>query len=101
MQVHLLQCRQCAVDATEPRLVEELCTADNLMAVQNAAIGKGRGGKKRGYDPHNDDESHESHGIGGGESHNRSGKSENKSGKGGGKRHGMTKEAALPQTQLN
>ena len=68
------------------------------MAVQNAAIGKDRGGKKRGYDPQNDDESR---GKGGGESHNRSGKSENKSGKGGGKRHGMTKEAALPQTQLN
>ena len=64
--------------------------ADNLMAVQNAAMGEGRGGKKRGYDPHNDNESH---GMGGGESHDRSGKggkSDNKSGKGGGKRHGKS-----------
>ena len=60
------------------------------MAVQNAAMGEGRGGKKRGYDPHNDNESH---GMGGGESHDRSGKggkSDNKSGKGGGKRHGKS-----------
>ena len=57
------------------------------MAVQNAAIGKDRGGKKRGYDPQNDDKSR---GMGGGESHNRSGKSENKSGEGGSKRHGKS-----------